>query len=110
MKSTIAALAVAVSLCLCGSALGQPAAGGSGGSEPLPQSQDQRTPDAVYPSERVAGEVADGIVGLRPSPDTGGGLSTLAIALIAAGGSVALGMAALATVRVVHTHQHQPVA
>jgi hypothetical protein len=54
--------------------------------------------------------VADGIVGLRPSPDTGGGLSTLAIALIAAGGSVALGMAALATVRVVHTHQHQPVA
>jgi|tagenome__1003787_1003787.scaffolds.fasta_scaffold19892304_2 hypothetical protein len=102
-------LAIVVAL-LAGAAAAQ-GAGAAGGQDlrapdqvaPAPVTQDLRAPDRVAPSSPASSAV------VTPHdltlPSSGGGLSTLAIVLIGAGGVVALGAVAYTTRLVVH-HGH----
>lgn len=119
MRCFTVILALALGLLLAGTATARPAAvpGATSGGPASPQdlrapdrfeaaavTQDLRAPDRVATgtgSSSIVERAADVV----PLPPSGGGLSTLAIVLIAAGGAVALGGFGYA-LRIVAQHGH----
>jgi hypothetical protein len=102
MKSLTAALAIALALCLCGTALAAPI-------------EDTALSTGAPVNTRVVGDdhwnatvAPEAVTPLLDAalPSPGGGLSAFVIVLIAAGGALTLAGAAYMTVRVVHRHGH----